>query len=46
MAEDAGFALQKAACTLFWKPDSQPKAGLRVDDGPLQIAREMDNFNK
>jgi ubiquinone/menaquinone biosynthesis C-methylase UbiE len=33
ITENAGFSLQKAACTLFWKPDSPPEAGPRVDEG-------------
>jgi ubiquinone/menaquinone biosynthesis C-methylase UbiE len=31
--ENAGFALQKTACTLFWRPDSPPEARPRVDEG-------------
>ncbi|MFH0785952.1 MAG: class I SAM-dependent methyltransferase [Pseudomonadota bacterium] len=31
--ETAGFSLLRKACTLFWKPDSQPESNPRVDEG-------------
>jgi ubiquinone/menaquinone biosynthesis C-methylase UbiE len=33
ITENAGFSLQRMACTLFWKPESPPETNPRVDDG-------------
>jgi SAM-dependent methyltransferase len=33
ITENAGFSLQRTACTLFWKPESRPETNPRVDEG-------------